>query len=196
MITLPDGTNLADAHQQLMNQESQSAAASNTLERMEQELKDIEARAGQLKEQVDCYRQRKAKERAYHFKHAHALVICEKEKKTKLKEQSIITAELRDLAKKSEEELMGNINRKLNMAKKELEKFKKQLAAVELSAPAMQENLGKMQKEFDAMIGYLDDKMAAETSKLQRAKNKFNKELIDLHRLNDDILGYKRDQFP
>lgn len=194
MITLPDGTNLADAHQQLISQESHSADASRTLERMEQELADISARAEQLKEQVDCYRQRKAKERAVLFKTAHALAITEKYRKNQAKEQEYVTNQLMILAKKSEEELMGNITRKVKMAKRELENFKNQLAGTELESPAMQKDLASMQREFNAMIGYLDDKIQAEKSKLQRAKNKFNKELIDLNKLNDDIIGYTREQ--
>ena len=130
-----DGANLAKMHQDLIAEEESSKNESSEIEEMRKELKDVETRAAQLEEQVMHYRERRQKELDFHYKETYALILCEKEQKTKWQTQKVITEELKRQADAQRDDLMRNIDTKLDMAKRQLEKCKEKLKLATLDGP-------------------------------------------------------------
>ena len=62
-----DGANLAKMHQDLIAEEESSKNESSEIEEMRKELKDVEARANQLEEQVMHYRERRRKKPNFRY---------------------------------------------------------------------------------------------------------------------------------
>ena len=189
-----DGANLAKMHQDLIAEEESSKNESSEIEEMRKELKDVETRAAQLEEQVMHYRERRQKELDFHYKETYALILCEKEQKTKWQTQKVITEELKRQADAQRDDLMRNIDTKLDMAKRQLEKCKEKLKLATLDGPDVKKNLAKMVKAYTEMIGNVEGEVQKQIKILQRSKNLFNKGLIEIQRQKEDLVGYKREE--
>ena len=189
-----DGANLAKMHQDLIAEEESSKNESSEIEEMRKELKDVETRAAQLEEQVMHYRERRQKELDFHYKETYALILCEKEQKTKWQTQKVITEELKRQADAQRDDLMRNIDTKLDMAKRQLEKCKEKLKLATLDGPDVKKNLAKMVKAYTEMIGNVEGEVQKQIKLLQRSKNLFNKGLIEIQRQKEDLVGYKREE--
>ena len=189
-----DGANLAKMHQDLIAEEESSKNGSSEIDEMRKELKDVETRAAQLEEQVMHYRERRKKELDFQFKQTYALILCEKEKKSQWQTQKVITEELKRQADAQRADLMENIDIKLNVARKQLDKCKDKLKLATLDGPEVKKNLAKMVKAYTDMIGNVEGEVQKQIKILQRSKNLFNKGLIEIHRQKEDLVGYKRDE--
>ena len=190
VITLPDGTNLAEMHQMLINQEESSINEAERLAELERNLKDVQSKADQLEEQVRTYRQRKAKEQEYNLNNAKIFELRTVIKQAEVKEQTAITSGVVERAERLRNEMLGDIESKIKLAKKKSAEAQKKLQRASLNDETTQENIKKLNRVCKAMHEQLDDNISKEKTALQRAKNRFHKGLLLIKQLRDDLQGY------
>lgn len=194
VITLPDGTNLAETHQMLINQEESSINEATRLAELERNLEDVQAKADQLEEQVRTYRQRKAKEEEFNLNSAKIFELKSVIKQLEVKEQTVITAGVVERAERLRNEMLGDIESKIKLAKKQSAEAQKKLQRAALNDETTQENIKKLNRACLAMYDQLDNKINDEKIALQRAKNRFHKGLVLVNQLREDLEGYLIDE--